>query len=288
MIPNDFCVFILTHGRPEKLHTLTSLERHGYTGPYYIVIDNEDKTAEQYYRLYGDKVIMFDKAATAATFDEGDCFHDRRAIIYARNACFQIARERNFKYFPQLDDDYTCFVYKKDENFEYRERPIKNLDQIILLFLEYYKTIPALSIAMAQNGDFIGGAGSTTGKKFTKRKAMNTFFCSTDRPFQFFGRINEDVNVYTTLGHRGDLFLTVLNVAIIQKQTQTNTGGMTDIYQQSGTYIKSFYSVMYSPSFVTVQQLGVTHKRFHHNVSWEHATPLILHEKYRKKTLSAE
>lgn len=282
MMTSDFCVFILTHGRPEKVYTYPSLQRHGYTGPIYIIIDNEDETAERYREIYGDRVILFDKARIAPTFDEADNFEDRRAIVYARNACFPIAQALGFPYFLQLDDDYINFIYKKDEKFAYRERSIKNLDRIFSLLLAYYQNIPALTIAMAQNGDFIGGADSTSSTLMVKRKAMNTFFCSIHRPFQFIGRLNEDVNVYTTLGSRGHLFLTLMSVAVIQRPTQSSSGGMTDIYRESGTYIKSFYTVMHSPSSVTIQRMGTQHKRFHHFVSWRHTVPCILPEKYKK------
>ena len=42
---NDFAILILTHGRPDNIKTLSSLKRAGYTGKYYIVIDNEDEKA---------------------------------------------------------------------------------------------------------------------------------------------------------------------------------------------------------------------------------------------------
>ena len=44
----DFAVFILTHGRPDNLKTLTTLKKCGYTGEIYFIVDNEDKTIEQY------------------------------------------------------------------------------------------------------------------------------------------------------------------------------------------------------------------------------------------------
>ena len=50
---NDFAVFILTHGRPNKVYTLQALQKCGYTGKTYFVIDNEDKTAKEYYKNYG-------------------------------------------------------------------------------------------------------------------------------------------------------------------------------------------------------------------------------------------
>lgn len=284
MIPSNFCAFILTHGRPNTVPTYQSLRRHGYTGKVYIVIDNEDKTSEEYYRIFGDKVIMFDKKAIAATFDEADNFEDRRAIVYARNACFQIAKDLGVKYFIQLDDDYTSFSYKVEVNGGLTDRKIYDLDNIFFMVLAWYKKINALSVAMAQGGDFIGG---NTSSKWSNgfhllRKCMNTFICSTERPFTFIGRINEDVNTYVSVGGKGGLFFTVPDVKITQAMTQSNSGGMTDIYLDSGTYRKSFYTVMFSPSCVKIGTVGVSHQRLHHQISWKNAVPVILDEKYKK------
>lgn len=41
---DDFCAFILTHGRPDKVLTYRTLRRAGYTGKIFIVVDDEDKT----------------------------------------------------------------------------------------------------------------------------------------------------------------------------------------------------------------------------------------------------
>ena len=116
---SDFAVFILTHGRPDNVITYNTLQRQGYTGPLYIIVDNEDKTIDQYRKRFGERVIVFDKAAIAETFDEGDNFHDRRAVVYARNASFQIARNLGLTYFLQLDDDYREFKYRIDERLQH-------------------------------------------------------------------------------------------------------------------------------------------------------------------------
>lgn len=280
----DFAVFILTHGRPLKVHTYNSLLKHGYTGRIFIIIDNEDIQAEAYKQAYGDKVIVFDKKAISETFDEGDNFEDRRAIVYARNACFDIAKNLGIKYFMQYDDDYTTFSYRFTSKGEYLHRPIKNLDAIFDTMLDYYKSINVKSVAMAQCGDFIGGENGSFGKgKKIFRKCMNTFLCSVDRPFQFVGRINEDVNTYTNVQSRGNVFLTFSNLAINQLATQSNSGGMTELYLDSGTYIKSFYTVMYSPSCCKIVPMGETHRRLHHRITWKNAVPVILNESYKKK-----
>ena len=63
---------------------------------------------------------------------------------------------------------------------------------------------------------------------------------------------------------------------------------MTEIYEREGTYLKSFYSVMTQPSCVKIAQMGNTHKRFHHHVLWDYCTPMIINEKYKKKTIKTQ
>ena len=292
MTDEDFVVFILTHGRPDNVKRYKTLKRFGYTGKIYIIIDNEDRSADDYYKNF-ENVVMFNKEEVAKTFDEGDNFGDRRSIVYARNACFDIAKELGITYFVQFDDDYTDFSYRFNGALSYNNEKryidgveevfqINKLDNMFSLILNYYKTIPAKAIAISQNGDWIGGKDSSWAKELKlKRKCMNSFFCSTERPFKFTGRINEDVNTYTNLASQGDLFLTIPNVSLKQTDTQSNKGGMSDIYENQGTYVKSFYSVMFSPSSVKVAPMG-TLQRLHHRVSWNNAIPVILNEKHKR------
>lgn len=282
---NNFCVFILTHGRPEKVLTYATLKKHGYTGPVFIVIDDEDKTSKKYHECFPKQVVVFNKSEIATKFDEADNFDDNRAIVYARNACFEIAEKLGYEYFIQLDDDYTDFRYKQNPAGQSIDRKgIKDLDRTFKMLLDYYKSIPAKAIAIAQGGDFVGGKNSPSNSNLRgwSRKCMNTFICSTNRPFTFSGRINEDVNTYTELARRGALFLTVTNLAIQQQATQKSKGGMTEQYLNSGTYIKSFYSVMFAPSCVSIKLMMSKYPRLHHSVSWSNAVPVIIREHHKK------
>lgn len=280
----NFAVFVLSHGRYNNIKTLKALHKGNYTGDWYIVIDNEDKQAMDYFKKYGrDKVIMFDKLAISKTFDTADNFKERRTVVYARNACFEIARERGIKYFLELDDDYTLFSYRKIKNGRFTKVDCKQLDRLFDGMLDFLDVSGAITVAFAQGGDFIGGKDNGNYKKGLLRKAMNTFFCKTDRYFQFVGRVNEDVNTYVINGVRGNLLFTVTRAAINQATTQAQKGGMTEQYLDSGTYLKSFYSVMYAPSCVSIFLMGDRRKRIHHKVNWNNCTPKILSEKWRKE-----
>lgn len=282
---SSFAIFILTHGRPKSVHTLAALKKAGYTGKVVLVLDNEDKSEPEYRSIHPlEHIVVFDKEEISKTFDSFDNFKEKRAIIYARNASFNIAKELGIKYFMQMDDDYTGFYYKLYLSGKAINAQVKNMDKVLSLMLDYYKSIPAKSIAFAQGGDFIGGIDN--GKelfRFSKRKAMNSFLCSTERPFNFIGKINEDVNTYTSYQSKGNLFLTIKNIALIQKQTQKTKGGMTDIYVNNGTYIKSFYSVICSPNCVSIKLMSSAHKRLHHSIDWNSAVPLIIDERYKKQ-----
>jgi hypothetical protein len=289
MMREDFCAFILTHGRADRVLTYDTLRRCGYTGKVYIVIDDEDKQEAQYRAKYGDQVLQFSKAEIAKTFDEGDNFGDRRAIIYARNACWDLARQVGCRYFIQLDDDYKQFSYSFVEGVGFISlgtKPIKCLDGVWDSMLSFFESSNALSVAMSQSGDWIGGKQGNTAKEIAKgeraRKAMNSFICSVERQFRFIGRINEDVNTYAGLGLTGSLFFTCFYVALHQMQTQQSTGGMSDLYMDSGTYVKSFYTSMYAPSCSKVKMLQTSHSRLHHCVKWGRAVPKILRETHRK------
>lgn len=285
MSNNDFAVFILTHGRPDRVITYKTLKRQGYTGPVYIIIDNEDITADKYIQNFGkENVLIFDKKEIAKTFDEMDNFSDRRAIIYARNYCFEAAKKLGYKYFLQLDDDYHQFIFRINDKGEHPKDfyVIKNtLGKVFEYLLNYYKKINNVtSIATSQGGDWFGGEREFG--KAPKRKAMNTFFCSTERPFTFVGRLNEDVNTYTYVQSQGKVFFTIPFIQMNQLQTQTNKGGMTDIYLNSGTYIKSFYTIICAPSCTKINLMGRSNRRLHHCISWENTVPQILQEKYKK------
>lgn len=282
---DNFVVFILTHGRADNVITATTLKRCGYSGKIVYVIDNEDETAEEYRKRFGaGNVYQFDKKAVSMTFDTMDLSEDRRTIVYARNVCFEIAKEIGCRFFLELDDDYKSFEYRypNEKGDKLMVQECKNLDAVFEYMIDFLQKTNADTVAFAQGGDFIGGVDNGNYRKKVLRKVMNTFFCDTEKPFKFVGRINEDVNTYTWRGSVGWLGLTICDLSITQKQTQSNRGGMSDVYIDNGTYLKSIYSVMIMPSAVKIGAMGDKHIRFHHKVNWDLCVPKILNECYRK------
>lgn len=281
----DFAAIILSHGRADRVVTYDTLKKQGYTGRIVILIDNHDKTADKYREKFGDQVVVFDKNKTKQWCDTANNFGDFRSTIFARNAMFQVAKDLKLKSFIQLDDDYTAFRYKFNSDFKYINDSMKrvwSLDKMFEVLSNFVLTTPVTSLCFAQGGDFIGGENSALATHVrTKRKGMNSFVCATNKPFMCLGQMNEDVNTAVSLGSRGQIFLMTNQVALEQIQTQSNAGGMTEIYKDSGTYCKTFYSIMYHPSSVKIHYLNTANKRVHHQVTWKYTVPKILREDVR-------
>ena len=285
----QFAVFILSHGRAKNVKTYQTLINQGYTGRIYIIVDDEDEERDSYLQMYGeDSVIIFSKGAAAMITDPADLEPGHKGVVYARNYCHTIASQLGLTHFLVLDDDYNFFAHRYKDGDKLLSCKTNRLNEIFKCMLDFLDTTGAITVAMAQGGDFIGGVDNGNFKKKILRKAMNSFFCRTDRLFYFYGRINEDTTMYVRYGEQGKLIFTPMAFMLNQGQTQKNAGGLTEMYLDSGTYVKSFYSVMYSPSCVKVAAMGDKHMRMHHQVSWEYCTPKILNARYKREAIANE
>lgn len=282
---NDFAVFILSHGRGNNVKTVTTLLKYGYTGKWYIIIDDEDNQSDKYYRNYGkDHVIMFSKKEMDNKFDIMDNFTGRSVPTFARNAVYEIANRLNLKYFLEADDDLTCFRHRYlDSKGKLCTKYITDMDSVIERYLEYMDNTNITVLAFAQTGDLIGGKESKMYSDVYRRKAMQGFIVRVSDPIEYVGRFNDDVNAYVDHGKRGKLFLTFRDIVMDTAETQVQSGGISQMYLTYGTYVKSFYSVMLCPSSVFIDMMGMNHRRIHHMINWETCVPKIISSDFRKE-----
>lgn len=284
----NFATFILSHNRSDRVITYRTLKRQNYSGKIYVIVDDEDSYINEYKNKYQDQVIVFNKQEAIDSTDSADVLNKRNSVVYARNYVYKIAKELGLKYFLVLDDDYTAFtnVFDNERNYITKGATIKNLDNYLCSMLRFLKHSNADCVAMSQGGDYIGGQTSRLSQLHANckmsRKAMNAFFLRTDSPLKFSGRINEDVNMYISEGSVGKIIFTYPRMRLEQIQTQLNSGGLTDIYLDVGTYVKSFYSILHKPSCVRLMLMGNKNKRIHHKVLWKNTAPMIISEQYKK------
>jgi hypothetical protein len=273
---------ILSHGRPDNVKTIQALKKAGYTGEIKIVCDDLDKTLDKYKENFGKDVIVFDKMKKLEECDTMDNFGKTNIVLPARNECNNISKRLGWDYFFELDDDYSEFNIRYPKDGKLKSYKIKDMDGVLNALIEFLEASNATTVCFSQAGDYIGGAEGGYIYKGLARKAMNCYVCKTDRPLQFIGSINEDVNMYVTKNMRGERVFSISMLSVNQGITQSNEGGLTDFYLENGTYIKSFYSVIAEPSCVKVGTMGNNDRRLHHRVSWGNCAPMILSESLKK------
>jgi hypothetical protein len=275
-------IFILTYQRSKNLLTYKTLQEANCKTDIYFIVGEDDSELENYKKMYGEKIIVFSKEDTRPFVDMCDNFEKRKCVVYARNKVFEIAKRLGIESFCVLDDDYDRFKYRRVFGKILKDYKVIDVQKAIDATFDYLESTPQLDcIAWSQGGDFIGGA-ETFPHINGKRKIMNAFFFKTDRVIRFMGSINEDLNASVYEGQRGKVFFTINDVSINQLDTQQQAGGLTGIYLDLGTYVKSFYSVIVAPNCVKISAMGNNDLRIHHKVLWNKACPKIIREQYKK------
>lgn len=280
----SFAVFILSHGRADEIKTVKMLKDSGYTGDWYVVIDNEDDQADQYFSKFSEHVIQFDKKAVADETDTGDTDNDRRVGVFARNKIQDLAEERGYKYHLQLDDDFTRIDFRYVEDDRLVTKACRDLDTLFYYLVRYIDKTDIAWLSFTLSSEYLGGI---RGKKYfmgLNPKTMGSFLMRADKKVKFRMRMNDDITTTIDEASRGLLMYSVMYLQVQTPPTQHMRGGMTEIYQDNGTYRKSFYSVMCCPSFVKIAKQGRINFRIHHKISWNNCRPKLVNEKWKKTT----
>lgn len=282
----QFAIFILSHGRAENVKTAKMLSDSNYKGDWYIVIDNEDGQENIYREKYGDRILQFDKKAEADLTDTGDIGNDRRCGVFARNAIQKIARNMGYKCHLQLDDDFTGITFRIIESGRLVAKRCKNLDELLFAMFEFIMETRITDLSFGLSSYYLGGAKNKNYAEGLIPKTMGSFMMKADDPIEFRMRMNDDITSTAYAWSLGKMCFSVMECQVETPPTQHDKGGMTDIYQDNGTYRKSFYSVLMCPSYMRLAQQGIKNFRIHHETNWAKCCPCIISEKWKKNTIS--
>lgn len=273
----DFAFVILCWKRPSSLHTLKYLKKIKFPGAIYFAIDNADPTKNDYINVANENKISY------FTFDKDTSVSDqmynnklKSGAVCTRKVVENVMREKGIRFFCVLDDDYQAFWFENRKRIE-----SKTLCKIIDQCCKMLDEIPFVSVvSMAQNGEAVSGTEDFYRKSKFKLKAMNFWMCDINKPVEYSGIMNDDVNAGILLNKYGHFSVQYGGVFI--QQAQQSSGGMKDIYaEQSAMYQKAMFSVMLAPSFVKLNFLpcyagGARSKRIYHNIMRKYAYPYVV------------
>lgn len=277
MTRSNFVVFIVTHERANIQTTYESLKKQGYTGNVFFVIDNTDVQKNEYFDLYGDAVLMFDKKEYEEKTDALTNRINLPSAVYARAAVEDFAKALNLDFFLELDDDFFGFTKRYKIDGKLKSEKITNMDDIIEMYIDYMERTNIACIGLTNSATFIGGVDAYD--KQPSRRCFGAFLRRTNIDITWKSAMNEDYITSVCEGACGKIFQQLPFVHFSAKDTaKGNKGGCEYMYEQMHEYERAFYSVIANPCAFLVEQT----KKGYRMRSKGNILPKIISEKLKK------
>ena len=279
---SDFAVMICSHGRAETLTTYDMLRRQGYTGKIIVVIDDEDDQRDAYESRF-EWVEVFCKEEYYKSSD-GVIQGKQKGILYARNACYDIAVRNGLKFFTEFDDDFSGIDCRYFDGEKLKSYKVENLDELFTQILDMFEHEKVVSVSLLTQGDYIGGGPNAKGIAGVTRICNQAFFLMTERRIDFISSMNEDMCSALTYGMRGRLFLG-LNGTMLEAEPIANNkmgNGMTEFYKKLAPFARAFTAVIVRPDCALSEPVDKKDSFRIKVKTWDIAVPKILNERYKK------
>ena len=241
-------ILIISHKRPQCV-TVAAIKKSGYNGDWYIVADDKDDT--DYEGIYPDHVIRFSKDDYAKKVDTADNFGKMTTPVYARNACFDIAKRMGYDCFGLFDDDLENFSYRYLDNGVFRGKNVTRLTEIFDTYCEYILDSGFACGGFVSSGRLIGGSSNPLVKKCFYFNPTNAYIINTHvEQFGFIGTLWED-SIYCYLNNMTGRIAAAFMPIVISMVSpgSMEDGGNKELYSSSSAYVAESYGNMVIPSF---------------------------------------
>ena len=275
---NDFAIFITSHNSPYVCYSYVALNDAGYTGTKYIVIDDNDPKFSDYIRM--PNMLVFHKQDYVDKLDIGMSKVNPQlaAVLYARAAVEDFAKELGLKYFIVMDDDIHGFRYRYLKGNKLCSKPVENFDWLIYNYIEFMNETNSICLSFANDGSFIGGA-SAIGKILERRSCHTIFLRDTTKEFEWKFAVNEDYVSSLLYANKGVLMFTLPFVQRNISGMNDREEGMHELYKSTTEFQRAFYNVIACPWTCTVSEYkGHNVVRTNKNTAY----PKIISDKYRR------
>lgn len=282
---DNFATFIISHGRPADIPTLKNLEKCGYTGKTYIVVDDQDKCLEEYKQYYNDSVLVFNKQYYVDNAVSFSCEPLVNVAVHARNAVEDMAKRLGLEYFLLLDDDIINFQFKFVIGNKLNRIKAFDLDNIIHMYIDYMNKSNIATIGLANGGYFLGGNILTfTNPSYAKfRLLSNAFLRKVSYEVKWAPDMCEDFITSIVENRKGNIWISLPFLSCDCKVQGMNKkkvdGGNSNVYIEKGNYGVVIYSVLNLPD---CYKLNYDKKLWFKCTSYDLTVPKIISSKYKK------
>ena len=273
-----YATFIISYKRPTNQKTLDYILSAGYSGTWYIVVDDRDPTIEEYKALYADHILVFSKEEMLKITDNPIYPPELNFAVYARNACEQFANKLELDSFIVLDDDIKSFSLRYDEDGFLRNRKlVNNITEIFENILLYMLEANVSCASSGYQNIYWGGVEKFTERdlKDSLRLPIEAYFRNNSFKVNWVNLMGEDLVSGVKYGREGQVWLMLpfLQVVMPPCLKLTEEGGHTDTYKKYSDIGLNVFFKIWQPNAFTVFLKG---DQWCHSVRKDYAVPKIV------------
>lgn len=247
--------FIVRNGRPnEQLTYDLFLSMKCPKQQVHIVCDDMDETLDTYKNNYGDAIIVFDKQKYIQTCDSGVQKPTGRHPTYARNACFDIAKQLGYTHIIIADDDIRYIHHRIVNDDKLTGTQVTNLPMVVEKCIDYMCLNEHIRcIGFGTPNSFIGGVNAQIFKHGMDYLIANLGIYDVNRPVTFVSECQEDLIASVTYTAKGQLMCVIPFLKVEAITEGRNGGGIVGHYDESNTFYRYFGSFIYMPASMTIK-----------------------------------
>lgn len=271
-------IFIPSYHRPKNIKTAKFFVNRGYDPKkIHVFIDSEADDAEQYEQecaVLGVNLHVFDMNEARGRYDYVHrASESRRSAGQARNMFQDFARANGIDFYLVQDDDTGGFQHRVlGKNIGPARMPIiiKYFD-----FIEDFMRKHKIGcFGFCQTGDFYGDIR----KQLVRRKIMNTTFYLM--PYVYRGERgvqDDDTSMFVGMLNEGYFACSLQFGVILQQQlSATQTGGLTELYNECKLLNKAMITPIQFPSAIYGERQTMNGNRLHHRIMYKYLAPMIM------------
>lgn len=275
---SDFCVFIISHGRADRVETYDTLRRGGYTGKICVVIDNEDAQYERYKERFDD-VLCFTKQALIDVTDTVG-LRRRASATYARNYVEIYARVNKIVSYAIMDDDIVALRYKWLEGDTVRSLQVTGgLDEVFRAYSEFIVNNNIATTSFGTVMFYVGGAGNL-GKRITDlRETYQIHIRNTKFDVDWISIINEDIITEILTAQQGYIWWSLPFIVYDAVAMNDKSGGVKDAYDTITPFERAFLATIVHPDCC---KPGYSHGKMRIIQNRKASYPMIISSRYKK------
>lgn len=282
----NYSVFIISHGRADRVETYDTLRNAGYHGPINIVVDVEEEA--EYRKRFGSEVISFDKFSI---MDKSDTIYPEKkkaSALYSRIfvemcASSMIGAPCNLDGYVVLDDDITNLRYRWVENGVAKSMSIrKNLSSVFDGYIEYIVNSGIATVSFIYNMFYVGGVKDIEHRVTESRHTYQIHIRNLNHPIEWKSLTNNDTITEVTTMKTGDIWWSLPFVDFDAVPMNTKSGGMKNLYDSISDYAKNFLAVIACPSSCKVGYSESTRGKIRIVENKNNLYPMIVSSRFKR------